>query len=99
MKTKIIYRTFRNDGDTIALFPEIPADVRGDFCQSYQHVGQHGAASPMGADFCRRTRPATPEEVAPLERELREIGYENIVTVKRCSPAMHLARYNAAVIH
>jgi len=91
---KTIFRTF-HAGDVIALFPEIPADVRGDFCQSYQTIGQHGAASPMGAHFARITRPATPEEIAPLAAELARIGYA-VATVRRVSYAMHQARRAAA---
>lgn len=92
MKTKVIYRTFRRDGGgTIALFPEKPHDRTGDFCVSYMHIGQHGAASPMGTDFCQRTRPATPEEIDPLRRELERIGY-NLAPVLRCSFQMHQTR-------
>jgi hypothetical protein len=89
---KTIYRTFKKGGDTIALFPEIPADLNGDFCSSYQQIGQHGSCSPMGTWFCRITRPATPEEIIPLEKELLRIGYEKIVPVKRISFKMHKAR-------
>lgn len=89
--TKVIYRTFRQSGDTIALFPEEPADIRGDFCMSYMQIGQHGAASPMGTEFARITRPATPEEIAPLRRELEAIGY-NLAPVLRCSFKMNKTR-------
>lgn len=95
MKTKTIFRTFLNSGDTIALFPEIPADVRGDFCESYQHTGQHGAADPMGAGMCRLTRPATPEEVRPLLAELVSVGYD-VRPCKRVSFQMHRARRRMA---
>jgi len=91
MKTRTTFRTFHNSGDTIALFPEIPADVRGDFCQSYQTIGQHGAASP---DLSHCTRPATPEEIAPLAAELERIGY-TVAPVRRVSYAMHQARRRA----
>ncbi len=91
MKTKTLFRTFRT-GDVVALFPEIPADVRGDFCQSYQAIGQHGAASP---DLSHCTRPATPEEIAPLAAELERIGY-TVAPVRRVSYAMHQARRAAA---
>jgi hypothetical protein len=73
MKTKTIFRTFHGTGDTIALFPEIPADVYGHHCQSYQRIGQHGAASP---DLTHCTRPATPDEIAELRTELERMGYE-----------------------
>jgi len=74
MKTKVIFRKWRNTGDIIALFPQEPANWQGNHCLSYEHVGQHGAASPlitMGS-----TRLASPEEYAPLMRELQSIGYK-----------------------
>lgn len=95
MKTKVIFRAWRTTGEVIALFPEIPHDRHGDFCTSYMHVGQHGAASPMLSGFARATRPATPEETAPLHRELESMGY-NLVPVSRVSFAMHKARQDAA---
>jgi hypothetical protein len=91
MKTKTLFRTFHT-GDTIALFPEIPADVRGHHCASYQAIGQHGAASP---DLSHCTRPATPDEIAPLRAELERIGY-TVAPVRRVSYAMHRARRAAA---
>ena len=59
-------------GDVIALFPSVPYDNRGAI-MSYQHIGQHGAAD--YPHVIRATWPATPAEYAPLERELRQIGY------------------------
>jgi hypothetical protein len=68
----VIFRRFK-DGDVIALFPCIAAvamDPR--FCQSYMHVGQHGAADPR---LVHDTRPAHPCEYSALKRELHQIGY------------------------
>lgn len=93
MKTKTIFRTFHTGGDVIAIFPEIPADRAGDFCESYMHTGQHGAASP---DLARQTRPATPGEVYTLARELEAIGY-TIEARKRVSFTMHRTRRAAAL--
>lgn len=60
------------EGDIIALFPDEPDNHRGDIT-SYQHVGQHGAASPeLVADL----EHATPEEYAPLLKELEDAGYD-----------------------
>ncbi len=74
MKTKTVFRTWRRKGgETIALFPEIPYDIHGHHCESYMHTGQHGGAYP-GA--ITGTRPATPDEIAPLRRELESLGYE-----------------------
>ena len=41
----VVFRRWQN-GDVIALFPELPADLYGEYCDAYEHVGQHG-----GADF------------------------------------------------
>jgi len=73
MKTKTIFRKFKDTGEIIALFPEIPHDVNGFTCSSYMHVGQHGASSLGLHDV---SKPATPEEYAPLQRELESIGYD-----------------------
>lgn len=70
---KVIFRTFHSGGEVIALFPEVPVDNQYGHCVSYAHVGQHGAAS---VDLSGYTRPSTPEEIAPLLRELEAIGYK-----------------------
>ena len=78
--TLVIFRAFKQGGDVIALFPLIPATDGGWRCQSYQHIGQHGAACPH---ICRNTtRPATRAEIAPLRRELTRLGYR-LKTIKR----------------
>jgi hypothetical protein len=67
---RVVFRTWRSGhgkGEVIALMPDIEADTRGN-CESYEHVGQHGAADYRGV--IARTRAATPEEFAPLLREL-----------------------------
>lgn len=95
MATKVIFRKFR-DGDVIALFPEIPADILGHNCQSYMHVGQHGAADPH---LSGRTAPATPEEYADLMNELTRIGYDGLVVVRRMTRAMDERRRAAVAAH
>lgn len=90
-KTKVIFRAFHaRGGEVIALFPEIPADMRGNV-QSYMHTGQHGAASP---DLARVTRAATLEEYAPLAAELARIGYVLDIKTRSC-PAYAKARREA----
>ena len=82
-KTSVIFRTFKkNNGDVIALFPFIPSDNHGWYCESYMHVGQHSGAS---QDIVRRgmTRPSTTEEITPLLNELIRIGYTNLRILKR----------------
>jgi len=79
-RTTVIFRKFRQ-GDIIALFPEIQADMSRGNCQSYQHTGQHGAANYR---IVNNTKLATPEEYMPLADELYRIGYK-LTTRKRIS--------------
>jgi hypothetical protein len=68
----VVFRRFP-DGDVIALFPYLTAECLNAWpCQSYMHVGQHGAADPR---FVYDTRPARPHEYAALQAELERIGY------------------------
>lgn len=76
--TACIFRIYP-DGQTIALFPYEPWNHRGDVT-SYMHIGQHGAADYAGV--IQDTKPATPEQYAPLQRELESIGY-NLQILKR----------------
>jgi len=69
-----------NTGTAIALFPVLGVDENGR-CQSYEHVGQHGAA-----DYdlvIAKTRPAKPNEYKPLLQELKRIGYDVVVRRRR----------------
>jgi len=84
MTTKVIYRIYP-DGDTIAIFPELPDDIYGYRSTIYQHIGQHGGA--YHSDIVATTRMASPEEYSPLHNELSNRGY-NLVIVKRESQAM-----------
>lgn len=63
-----VYFRVDEEGDAFALFPDHNADEEGDFCDSYQQVGQH-----CGADFracMTASREATPKEYASLKAEL-----------------------------
>jgi len=43
--TVVIFRKDRTGWkDCFALFPEVPADTYGHYCESYQHIGQHCSA-------------------------------------------------------
>lgn len=91
--TFVVFRRWRDTGSIIALFPEVPSDINGYFCEAYEHVGQHG-----GADFhgvVQATRPATDEETASLAQELTRIGY-NLKPIKRTAQAVHERRRAAA---
>ena len=78
----VVFRRWKDSGDIIALFPEIPADIFGRYCQSYMHIGQHG-----GADFhgvIQATMPVELHEAEDLTEELEQIGY-NLRPIRRAS--------------
>ena len=73
-KTRVIFKKL--DGEVIALFPELAGDMNPyTTCESYMHVGQHGAASVE----LRNLKPAKPEEYASLKAELESLGYDLII--------------------
>jgi hypothetical protein len=90
---RVVFRKWPNGGGVIALFPELPADNYGIYCDSYEHVGQHGGADYHGV--VRHTAPANPEESAALAAELQRIGYR-LVTVRRASARVHELRREEA---
>ena len=71
----VIFRRWPN-GDICALFPTVAFDYEGRHCTAYSHIGQHGAAD--YGHVIAQTKPSTPDEYAPLMRELESIGYENL---------------------
>lgn len=84
--TEIIFRKF-NNGEVIALMPELANNHDSlNYCDSYMHIGQHGAAS---VDLVNSTRLASEAEYTPLLRELKSIGYE-VKIIKRMR-VKHLA--------
>jgi hypothetical protein len=64
-----VFRVFP-EGDVIALLCGTASDCRTGNVMSYTHIGQHGEAS---RNIGRNLRLATPEQYAPLLRELRSI--------------------------
>lgn len=76
-ETRIVFRVFP-EGDVIALFPN--EESSPGYISSYQRVGQHGDAS---RELIRELRPATKKECGPLLKELKRIGYKNIVVERR----------------
>lgn len=90
---RVVFRRWRGGGGVIALFPELPANIHGIYCDSYEHVGQHGGADYPGV--VRQTAPASPEESAALAAELTRIGYR-LVPVRRASPRLHERRRDKA---
>ena len=83
--TAVVFRMDR-EGVVFALFPELPADNRGFYCDCFQHVGQHCAADYYGC--IRHSRPATPTDYADLLAELTQRGYRLEVR-KRATNVMH----------
>lgn len=81
-KTKVIFRQWKIGCEIIALFPEIATDIIGYHCQSYMHVGQHGAANPNV--ILKDTKPANLDDgaVKRLIKELIDRGY-NLKVIKR----------------
>jgi hypothetical protein len=74
MTTPVIFRKFK-EGDIIAMFPTFPGDMNPNTCSSYQHLGQHGAAT---IDLIYGTKPATEQEYKDLLEELVSIGYDDL---------------------
>lgn len=79
-KTVVIFRKWKDNGDIIALFPEVSSGKR-NLCLCYEFNGQHGEADPDAV--VEQTVPATPEEYAELkaylEQDRPEGGYVFIV--------------------
>ena len=90
---KVVFRRWKDSGDVIALFPELPSDIKGLFCDSYMQVGQHGGADYHGV--IGQTVPATPGECAALSVELKRIGYR-LKPLQRASCRHHERRREEA---
>jgi hypothetical protein len=93
MKTRVVFRRIKKDGDVIALFPEEPASNRPNECMCYQHLGQHGAACLSWVQ--QKTGPCMEKDYLPLKRELERIGYD-LDIVSRITRKMTDARLRAA---
>ena len=89
----VVFRRWRDTGGVIALFPELPADLGGDCCDAYEHVGQHGGADYHGV--IQHTTPCSPDDAAAVAAELRTIGYK-LRPLKRASHVHHEARRQLA---
>lgn len=88
-ETLVIFRRWRDTGGIIALFPELPADYQGQFCDAYEHVGQHGGADYHGV--LQATRAVSIDEARDLITELTRIGYR-LKPIKRASQRVHESR-------
>lgn len=95
-KTKVIFRKFP-DGEVIALFSELPGDMKVSHCLSYLHIGQHDCAD---TSIYYDTKPIKFADIEGqnainfLWRELRSIGY-NLTVVSRFSYQMDQKRIAA----
>jgi hypothetical protein len=87
--TLVVFRRWKDSDDIIALFPELPADYQGLYCDAFEHCGQHGGADYFGV--IHATSPVTEEDASPLIEELKRIGYR-LRPIKRASYRMHEAR-------
>lgn len=72
-----------------AFFPTLVGDMSPATMTSYAHVGQHSAAC---MDYVRECKPAKPHEYADLLGELKAIGYDDLVIIKRQSRAHYEER-------
>ena len=91
-ETLVIFRRWRDTGGIIAIFPELPSDYEGRFCDAYEHVGQHGGADYHGVLLA--TRPVSVNEARDLIAELTRIGYR-LKQIKRASQRVHESRRGA----
>ena len=89
----VVFRRWKENGDVIALFPALPADLYGEYCDAYEHVGQHGGADYHGV--VQHTRPCSLNDAADLVTELRRIGYI-LRPIRRASRVHHEARRRLA---
>ncbi len=82
-QTPVLFRKWPKSegGDIIALFPTELGTNDPYTSSSYEHVGQHGSADPIGV--IQRTKAAKPEEYADLLAELKNIGYSDLKVYQR----------------
>jgi hypothetical protein len=85
----VVFRRWKDSGTIIALFPELPADIHGWYCDAFEHVGQHGGADYSGV--IQATTPADLTEASDLAEELTRIGYK-LRPIRRASWRHHERR-------
>ena len=91
--TPVVFRRWRDTKTVFALFPTMPSDYEGFYCESYEHIGQHGGADYFGCIYA--SKPASLDEAADLKRELERIGYR-LRGIKRASRTHHEVRRETA---
>ena len=85
-ETAVVFRKWKDISTVIALFPELPSDYQGFYCDSYERLGGHGGTDYYG--IIAASVPARPDEYSGLQRELERIGYR-LRIVQRASSEMH----------
>lgn len=78
------------EGEVTAVFPQEPGSNDPRTLGVYAHVGQHGIGD---MHWAADAKPATPEQYEPLLRELRAIGYDDLVIRRRMTRADHKKRW------
>lgn len=79
--TKVLFRWWKDT--VLAMFIEEPGTMDASTCDSYQHIGQHGACS---IAIINESRPATWDEYASLKRELESEPYKYRLKVLQKTP-------------
>ncbi|MDR0341485.1 MAG: hypothetical protein LBH55_04415 [Mycoplasmataceae bacterium] len=84
---KVVFRTYKKNGEVIALFPE--AISRKDYSIScYCPMGEHFRAD--YDNIIRATRPASEKEYTPLLQLLQRCYGYKLRIMKRCRPKFHV---------
>lgn len=80
--TKVLFRWWKDT--VLAVFIEEPGTMSESTCDSYLHIGQHGACCPV--TMINESRPATEDEYASLKRELESEPYKYRLKVLQKTP-------------
>jgi hypothetical protein len=94
-ETVVVFRHFK-EGDIVALFPELPSDVNGFYCECYAHIGQHGGAD-TGLVYSTKPANEADEDVQALIRELTGCPYHYRLRILRRIPRTSYAKRQAAL--
>lgn len=86
--TKVLFIKERG-GNTLAIFPEIIENDRGDLA-CYAHIGQHSAAS---KDYIKGKKKASFNEWRPLYNELVTLGYTDLLVMNDIELDINLTEF------
>lgn len=89
----VVFRRWKDTGDLVAVFPEIPADDLGRYCFAYDETGTQTAAE--YEEIIQDTTPVTPTEYGRFAHELTMLGYD-LQPVLEASHQHHERRREAA---